>query len=169
MDARRSTADADDRAWDQALRLHGRVEQDLGRALQQGHALGLSEYRALCRLAVAEHGGMRIQELADAVGLNQSSMSRLVARLEDEELAEREVCETDRRGVCVYITDKGRAAQTAAQPTYQRALTSALDRGAGDPELAAAVRMLRGDGGAESSCESRPESTAEQARDHQAR
>jgi DNA-binding MarR family transcriptional regulator len=160
VDARRAAADADDRAWDQALRLHGRVEQDLGRALQQGHALGLSEYRALCRLAAAEHGGMRIQELADAVGLNQSSMSRLVARLEDGELTEREICETDRRGVYVYITENGRAAQAAALPTYQRALTAALDRGAGDPEMAAAVRMLRGDAAAEG---------AQQARDHQAR
>lgn len=169
MDARRRAADADDHAWDQALRLHVRVEQELARVLQQGHALGLSEYRALCRLTVAEHGGMRIQELADAVGLNQSSMSRLVARLEDAGLAEREICETDRRGVYVYITGEGRATQAAAQPTYQRSLTAVLDRGAGDPELAATVRMVRAQSAADSPADGVSDGVAEKARDHQAR
>src|SRR5437764_1482688 len=90
---------ADEMMWSRVVTLHGRIEQELAKALQRRHGLGLSEYRALSRLAVAEDGGLRIQELADAIGLNQSSVSRLVARLEDAGLTRRDLCTSDRRGV----------------------------------------------------------------------
>jgi DNA-binding MarR family transcriptional regulator len=135
--------EADLAAWAALGALHGRVEQQLARALQQRHGLGLSDYRALGYLSAADHGGMRMSELADALGLNESSVSRLADRLERAGLTERCVCEDDRRGVYAFITEAGRDRQLAALPTYRAELSAALDLAAADPALAAAVTALR--------------------------
>ncbi|MQY05206.1 MarR family winged helix-turn-helix transcriptional regulator [Actinomadura macrotermitis] len=133
----------DNEAWNRVVTLHGRVEQALAKALQRGHGLGLSEYRALCNLARAEDGELRMQELADAIGLNQSSVSRLVARLEDAGLTRRDLCPRDRRGVYTVITEEGRALQAKAAPTYDEVLTATLDAAASDPAVSALVGALR--------------------------
>lgn len=134
----------DDQAWGRMLVLHAHIEQELGKALHRRHGLGLSEYRALGKLAGAPDCGLRMQELAESIGLNQSSISRLCARLEDAGLTIRDLCENDRRGVYSVITDEGRKRYTDTEPTYQAVLATALDKAAGDPELAGAVTAVRG-------------------------
>lgn len=129
-------------SWEQLVTLHTRVEHDLAQALAP-FGLGLSEYRALTRLTAAPEGELRMQNLAEAIGLNQSSVSRLVARLEQADLTERCLCPEDRRGIYSVITDHGRTRQRAAEPAYQAALARALDRAADDPDLADLVATLR--------------------------
>ncbi|MFS2293967.1 DNA-binding MarR family transcriptional regulator [Actinomadura hallensis] len=138
-----STVTDDGALWDGVVTLHGRVENRLAKAIQRRHGIGLSEYRALCRLARAEDGELRMQELADLIGLNQSSVSRLVARLEAAGLTRRDMCPKDRRGVYTVITDEGRAVQAKAAPTYAETLTEALDAAAADPALAPLMARLR--------------------------
>jgi DNA-binding MarR family transcriptional regulator len=135
--------DSDELAWHALAVLHTRVEQQLAKVLQRQHGLGLSDYRALGQLAVAEKGGMRISELAEALGLNESSVSRLTDRLEQAGFTERCVCEDDRRGVYAFITDAGRAQLAAAASTYRDHLAAALDLAASDPALATTVKALR--------------------------
>ncbi|QFG23046.1 MarR family winged helix-turn-helix transcriptional regulator [Actinomadura sp. WMMB 499] len=130
--------------WDGVVTLHGRVENRLAKALQRHHGIGLSEYRTLCRLVHADDGELRMQELADLIGLNQSSVSRLVTRLENAGLTRRDHCPADRRGVYTQVTDEGRALQEKAAPTYHAELTGALDEAAADPALAPLVQRLRG-------------------------
>ncbi|MFI0480595.1 MarR family winged helix-turn-helix transcriptional regulator [Actinomadura sp. 9N215] len=138
-----SAVTADGLLWDGVVTLHGRVEHQLSKALQRRHGIGLSEYRALCRLSRADDGELRMQELADLIGLNQSSVSRLVARLESAGLTSRAMCPKDRRGVYTVITDEGRAVQEKAAPTYTETLTEALDAAAADPALASLLTTLR--------------------------
>jgi len=126
----------DTKLWEQVVVLHARVEHDLGKTLQRRHGIGLSEYRALSRLAKAPDGELRMQELADSIGLNQSSVSRLAVRLETDGLTRRDLCPKDRRGVYTVITDNGRARLAEATPTYQDALGTALTKATGDPQLA---------------------------------
>ncbi|MEU4533631.1 MarR family transcriptional regulator [Streptosporangium sp. NPDC023825] len=114
------------------------------KALQRGHGLGLSEYRALGRLATAPGGCMRMQELAESVGLNQSSVTRLVARLEEAGMTRRDLCSDDRRGVYSVITDEGRTRLAAATPTYERSLAAALEQAGIDPDLTPLVLAVRG-------------------------
>ncbi|RFS86872.1 MarR family transcriptional regulator [Actinomadura spongiicola] len=137
------TITADAMLWDGVVTLHGRVENQLAKALQRRHGIGLSEYRALCRLARADDGELRMQELADLIGLNQSSVSRLVARLESAGFTRRAMCPKDRRGVYTVITDEGRIVQEKAAPTYSETLTEALDAAATDPSLAPLIATLR--------------------------
>jgi DNA-binding MarR family transcriptional regulator len=133
----------DEQAWSQFVTLHAHVESELTKALQRRHGLGLSEYRALQCLSERPKWTARIQELAESLALNQSSVSRLVARLEEAKLSERDICETDRRGIYTMLTAEGMERLSAAQPTYQATLAGALDKAAADPTLAPVVRALR--------------------------
>ncbi|MFG1998112.1 MarR family winged helix-turn-helix transcriptional regulator [Spirillospora sp. NPDC048911] len=133
----------DAQVWDQVVTLHGRVENELAKALQRHHGIGLSEFRALCRLSRADDGELRMQELADLIGLNQSSVSRLVARLEAAGFTRRDLCANDRRGVYTVITDQGRTAVDDASPTYHETLSRSLDDASTDPRVSALVATLR--------------------------
>ncbi|WP_433249997.1 MarR family winged helix-turn-helix transcriptional regulator [Streptosporangium sp. CA-135522] len=131
-------------SWNRFVVLHSRVEAELAKALQRGHGLGLSEYRALGRLAATSARELRMQELAEAVGLNQSSVTRLVARLEEAGLTRRSLCPNDRRGVYSVITDEGLARLAEATPTYERSLAAALEKAGADPDLTSLVAAVRG-------------------------
>lgn len=129
----------------QALRiLEGRVQDAVDKALQAEHNLLASEYNALAALAYSDDDGhLRQQVLADAIPLNQSSVSRLVGRLEKLGLTERYLCATDRRGVYTQITEQGRALVAAAHETYLRALREALDAAADDEDLGPVVAYVQ--------------------------
>jgi DNA-binding MarR family transcriptional regulator len=130
-------------AWGRVVALHAWVEGRLAQALQRRHGIGLSEYRALRQLAAAEAGELRMQELAEQVGLNQSSVSRLVLRLEAADLTRRDHCPEDRRGVYTVITDEGRARLADADPTYETTLRDAFERAADNQEFADLTALLR--------------------------
>ncbi|MFI6602587.1 MarR family winged helix-turn-helix transcriptional regulator [Nonomuraea sp. NPDC050536] len=136
-------ASLDDDAWTGVVRLHARVEHELAAALQRRHGLGLSEYRALCHLSTAPDGELRMQELADLLGLNQSSVTRLVGRLEAAGFTRRDLCPDDRRGVYTVITDAGRTRKQEASGTYEGTLTAALDRAATVTGLGGLVAAVR--------------------------
>jgi DNA-binding MarR family transcriptional regulator len=97
----------------------------------------------LIALAQSPDGELRMQELNDVTFLNQSSVSRLVARLERAGLAERRSCEQDRRGVYTGITDTGARVLRAAMPVYEGSLRESFDQLAVDPKLRALVHRLR--------------------------
>jgi DNA-binding MarR family transcriptional regulator len=98
------------------------LEQELGRR----HGLGVSEFEVLDRLAESDRQKFRAQELADAVHLSQSALSRLIDRLERHGLVERSLCDADRRGIYVSLTGAGRQRHAEAAPTHRDVLASVL-------------------------------------------
>lgn len=120
-------------AWPQFVALYSRVGHEVEKSLQRRAQLGYSEFLALLALAENSVGELRMQELAEATTLNQSSTSRLVGRLERTGLTERRLCEYDRRGVYTGITPAGRKALRDAIPVYEAALAHALDSAAAEP------------------------------------
>ena len=98
------------------------LEHELGRR----HGLGVSEFEVLDRLAESERQKFRAQELADAVHLSQSALSRLIDRLERHGLVERSLCDADRRGIYVSLTETGRQRHAEAAPTHREVLASVL-------------------------------------------
>ena len=68
---------------------------------------GLTDYRALALLSRASDHELRISDLAVRVGLNQSSTTRLVGRLELKGLVTRDTCPEDGRGVYAVTTKAG--------------------------------------------------------------
>jgi DNA-binding MarR family transcriptional regulator len=81
-------------------RLHASLHPELGTSLTP------SKLRALELLA--EHDGLRVGELADRVGVDDTTATRLVDRLEQLGLAERHSEESDRRAILVGLTAEGR-------------------------------------------------------------
>ncbi|MER7751527.1 MarR family transcriptional regulator [Kitasatospora sp. NPDC097643] len=135
---------ADARMWSRLNALHAQVESRLATALQRRHGLGLSEYRALGFLAEAARGELRMQDLASGLGLNQSSVTRLVARLNEAGYTYRDLCPDDRRGVYTVITEEGRTRRREARATYEETLTAALEEAAGaTPALGALIAGAR--------------------------
>ncbi|MGV4793593.1 MarR family transcriptional regulator [Rhizobium sp. F40D2] len=113
-------------SWLKLIHVVANIEADLGKVLQERHGLGLSDYRALEVLSRSPDSELRMQELALHLQLNQSSISRMVERLERGGLTVRDLCPDDKRGVYTVLTDKGRLRLESAQPDYEAALTVAL-------------------------------------------
>ena len=77
-----------------------------------------------------------MQELATHLRLNQSSVSRMVERLERGGLTIRDLCPDDKRGVYTVLTEKGHARFKSARPDYEKALDVALEEYGCDELLA---------------------------------
>ena len=128
--------------WNRLVVLHARIENSLAVSLQNRHQIGLSEFRALRAIANSPTSELRLQELAEVLNLNQSSISRLVGRLELAGLTVRDICTDDRRGVYSVITDSGRQRLSDAAPTYDQVLAEALEKAGREPELGGVVAAL---------------------------
>src|SRR5690606_20785679 len=112
--------------WRDLLAKHAAAWCALEHELGTKHDLGPSDFEVLDYMV--EHGRdrYRVQELADGVHLSQSAVSRLVARLESSGLVHRTMCDGDRRGVFVCITDEGRTRHAEAEPTHRAVLADVL-------------------------------------------
>ena len=107
-------------AWRAFLFAHAQVRRQLERELQAEQAMGLGEYEVLLLLARAENRRLRMSELAERLVLSRSGVTRLIDRLQAEELVERGSCDTDRRGAWAILTDAGHRRLRAASPTHLR-------------------------------------------------
>lgn len=116
-------------AWRQVAACHAATCATLERELGERHSLGVSDFEVLARLVEDDpqgFKGLRAQDLADAVHLSQSALSRLVDRLARHGLVQRCVCEFDRRGIYVEVTQAGRERYAQAEPTYRDVLRRTL-------------------------------------------
>jgi len=94
-------------AWAGFIRAHASIVKELDAELQAAHGLPLSSYDVLVQLSSARDGRMQMFELAEAVHLSRSGLSRLVDRLERQGLLERHKGERDPRQVFARITRRG--------------------------------------------------------------
>ncbi|MEU9132203.1 MarR family transcriptional regulator [Kitasatospora sp. NPDC048540] len=123
--------------WRALLARHAAASCALDRELGERHGLGMSEFEVLERLWEDEHrereAALRIQDLACTVHLSQSALSRLIGRLEKAGLVERAMCEIDRRGIYVQLTEAGRTRYREARPLHREVLARTLTDGAPRP------------------------------------
>ncbi|MEZ5100203.1 MAG: MarR family transcriptional regulator [Thermoleophilia bacterium] len=106
-------------AWRGLLRLHARLVRELDLALQAREGITLSEYEVLIHLADTPGGRMRMTELAAALVVTQSGVTRIVDRLARDGLVVRERCEEDRRGWYATITAAGLTLLERARPAHR--------------------------------------------------
>jgi DNA-binding MarR family transcriptional regulator len=71
------------------------------------HGLTLSDYDVLVQLARAPECTLRNIELAKAVVLTRSGVTRLVDGLERDGLVARASCPSDKRGTLIQLTNEG--------------------------------------------------------------
>jgi DNA-binding MarR family transcriptional regulator len=112
--------------WRTLLTCYNKVACHLERALHDGHGLTMSDFETLDRLISADCEKRRMQDLEADMYLSQSALSRTVARLEKSGLVERALCEADRRGIFVTVTEAGRRVHTEARHTHLAVLAEHL-------------------------------------------
>jgi DNA-binding MarR family transcriptional regulator len=113
-------------AWRALNAAHAAVHAALENELKREHDLSTIEYEVLEQLGGCSTGKARMSELADIVHATQSTVSRVVARLEDEGLVCRAMCPDDRRGIFASLSPAGRERVEAAAPTYRRVIAASL-------------------------------------------
>lgn len=110
--------DTETRAWVGLLHAYASLVKQLDAELIAAHGLSVSAFEVLWRVAAAEHGRLRMTDLAELVLLSPSGLSRLVDRLEADKMIERVACPTDGRAINTTITELGRARLAVAQETH---------------------------------------------------
>ena len=111
------TGESEVRTWIRFLATHAAITRELEARLMGAHGLTLSDYDVLVQLARAPEHKLRNIELAKAVVLTRSGVTRLVDGLEKDGLVTRCACADDKRGSFVAITDDGLARLRAAAST----------------------------------------------------
>lgn len=125
--------DEQQRIWRNYLAMTSRLQTAMHRQLQQDCELSLSDYDIL--VALSERGPMRIHELGELIGWEQSRVSHQLRRMRGRGLLHREGDDDDRRGATVAITDAGRSALETAAPGHVELVRSAVFDGLSDAQL----------------------------------
>lgn len=89
--------------WTTVTRLH----TVLAREMEDETGLPFERYGVLLMLAKAESEALRPSELAEALPITRSGVSRLIDRLVRDGIVERRSCATDGRGRLVALTPRG--------------------------------------------------------------
>jgi DNA-binding MarR family transcriptional regulator len=112
------TGESEVRTWVRFIATHSAITRELEARLMGAHGLTLSDYDVLVQLARAPEHKLRNIELAKAVVLTRSGVTRLVDGLEKDGLVARSSCPSDKRGTFVALTDEGVARLRAAAGTH---------------------------------------------------
>ncbi|MDZ4265294.1 MAG: MarR family winged helix-turn-helix transcriptional regulator [Mycobacterium sp.] len=120
------------RIWRNYLAMTSGLHTAMHRQLQQDCELSLSDYDVL--VALSEQGPLRINELGDLIGWEQSRVSHQLRRMRGRGLVEREGDNDDRRGATVMITDAGVSALETAAPGHVELVRSVMFDGLSDAQ-----------------------------------
>ena len=103
------------RAWEGFLELSRQLRRAADSVLEPVEGLTVSMLGIMGRLARADDRTLRQTDIAEAMGLSFSRVSRLIDTLEARGLVERRPCPTDARAVNVTLTSDGEALARRAQ------------------------------------------------------
>jgi DNA-binding MarR family transcriptional regulator len=130
-------------AWRAFLRAHASITRALEAELLAEQDLPLASYDVLVQLAEAPDRRLRMTELADAVLLSRSGVTRLVDRLEKGGLVARCPVESDGRGVAARLTDAGLDRLRTASRTHLRGVAHHFVNRLDDADLRVLERISR--------------------------
>jgi len=134
-------------AWQALLHAHEKVTQRLELELRDAHDIGLGDYDVLLRLARAPDRRLKMTDLARRAMLSPSSLTRVVDRLVERRLVERDRSTTDNRVVNASLTEAGRKRLRAAARTHLRGIREHFTGQLTDAQLrdvAAALEVISG-------------------------
>ena len=129
-------------AWRSFLVAHARVTDELASELDRETKLPLAWYDVLVQLSEASEHKLRMQDLARAVLLSKSGLTRLVDRMVSAGLVTREPCLDDRRGTFVCMATEGRARLDGASPVHLRGIAEHFTSHLSSEDASALHRIL---------------------------
>jgi DNA-binding MarR family transcriptional regulator len=129
------------RTWVRLLRAHAEMTRDFNAELQ-AHGLTVTDFEALSRLAESPTGSLRRVDLAAALRLTPSGVTRLLDGLQAAGLVCKETCPTDARVSYAHITDLGRERLATAASTHLEALDGLFGERFSGQEIASLCELL---------------------------
>ena len=110
--------------------------------LQAEAGMTLRWYDVLVNLEEADRM-VRMNELASRILASKSGLTRVIDRMEEAGLVERQRCADDRRAIEVVMTAKGAKALEAARVIHRRGIHEHFTQHLGDDDFAALLAVLR--------------------------
>ncbi|WP_217915511.1 MarR family winged helix-turn-helix transcriptional regulator [Miltoncostaea marina] len=129
-------------AWGRLMGSHAAMTRSFNAELQRASGLTVTDFEVLRRLAEEPEARMRRVDLAQAVGLTPSGITRLLDGLQSAGLVRKEACESDARVTYAAITPEGRAALSAATEVHLAALVALFGERFTAQELGTLVELL---------------------------
>jgi len=135
-------SDAVTRAWIGLMRAQRLVLAAIERELKHADLPPLAWYDVLLELARAQGGRLRPFEIEERTLLAQYNLSRLLDRLQREDLIRRESFDADGRGCWVVITEAGRDLQARIWAVYARAIATHVGARLDDERASTLAELL---------------------------
>jgi DNA-binding MarR family transcriptional regulator len=141
-------------AFGKLISAHATLVRELSAALVASHGLTINDYGCLLLLSRAGEEGMRRIDLANALQLSPSGITRLLDRLEDQGLVGKGACKEDARVSYAILTDEGLSRLREAAPGHIDDIESRLGAVLSDEEIRILAELLGrlGDPQDEESC-----------------
>ncbi len=141
VERRRSRTGLVTRTWESLFRTQVTVMRRLV-ADDIWDEVSVREYDVLFSLTKGDPEGMRLRDLNEWILLTQSSLSRLVERLEQRGLVERSTPADDARGTLVRLTQTGLATQRRVGRLHAQSIERYFGGILSEEELASLGRVL---------------------------
>ncbi len=129
-------------AWRALITANAAAVERIERGLLEAGLPPLSWYDVLLELSAAPGCRLRMHELASAVVLSRSGLTRLVDRLEKAGLLRREPDPEDGRGSFAVLTDEGTRMRERMWPVYARGIADHFGAYVSDEEAEVLSRAL---------------------------
>ena len=129
-------------AWRAMLNAHAAIIEHIEHELAEAKQLPLPLYDVLLTLREAPDYRLRMHEIAEAVVLSRSGLTRRIDRLEALGFLARERSTTDRRGAFAVLTAEGLEALRRAWPIYARGIQEHFAKLLSDNEIIVLTKAL---------------------------
>jgi DNA-binding MarR family transcriptional regulator len=138
-------ADEDDSRWMTAwlmlIRTHTRFWDQIESQMRREHGLTMARYDVLAHLNIAG-GRLGLSDLASAIALSPSGLSKLLDRMDASGLIRRDPDPDDARATFATITPQGRALVAKARTSHHAFLRRTFGQALDDRDLADLTRIL---------------------------
>jgi MarR family 2-MHQ and catechol resistance regulon transcriptional repressor len=139
-------------AFGSLLSAHAVLVRELSAVLVASHGLTINDYGCLLLLSRSGEEGMRRIDLANALNLSPSGITRLLDRLEDQGLVGKGECKSDARVSYAILTDDGLSKLKEAAPGHVDDIERRLGAVLSDEEIKTLTELLGRLGDAETDC-----------------
>lgn len=129
-------------AWVRLLRGHAAARRALSAQLHAEHGLNVNDYEVLLLLARAEDNAMRRVDLAEALQLTASGVTRLLDGLEEQKFVEKKSCSSDARVTYASLTRLGRKKLEQASSSHIAGIDNLFGERFTQDELETLVELL---------------------------
>ena len=128
-------------AWLLLLRTHTRLWDQIEAHMRREHGLTMARYDVLAQLHMAG-GRLGLSELAAAIALSPSGLSKLLDRMDASGLVQRDPDPDDARAAFATITPRGRALARSARASHHELLRRTFASALNDRDIADLTRIM---------------------------